>query len=980
MSITGKAIDIPPPKQGKVEVVSIVETMIVEALRARSARVDPDHQSVDRITGKQAGSEQLEESNARKTVTRATRALQKRMVVALKDPKPGVEREEGKDVGYGHDQTDQDHDNDPEDEALVAQYVRSSLDIALPKIKKEISTGQATGNEPALAYGDMDRGIVFSTTTPSATSHSKVLPPAGLPPVVQEELQTILSNYLTWDKKLYADLRLDPESIRLVEIRPGSGQIEVDLIKKSLDEARNAYEALSYTWGSPTPKETIMVNGVKVQINEWLFGALSSLRLPNAKRCLWVDAICINQADIAERSIEVQKMGDIYRLAKTVVVFHGWPSTTTPAGSLLTALFKFFSRSVNNGVSDTESSQANIDVEDPFRSCGLDRSIVCQGFIDFCFRPWWGRVWTMQEFYLATEEPVWYWGNTGVSNTVLKRDMPLLMTASWELYGGKDILPWISRRLEGRQETPDQFSAEIRRIFDMIGRRHKTHGFDIPSRLYRSLSAQATDPRDLVYGLREIFDPVFRRVFVPDYFMQLELLYACLAVFLIQFEGWGDMLWWYPHRFQGNGLPSWLPDFTKRVVPAVTEILPGDHLSESHVQLKLAVLNHALHVEGYRLDNVEAFALIGNATELDVLRELWRFEATFNRSRLYSIHVSTEEELENLEFNRFLAICRSGTSQDNSSIYHPVASLLDWTTKSNTGLPSTLPECLPYWDILMWHAFRIGSKAVSEQFDEDDRNRPGILQDIFSSNLSNAFRKIIAADFIADCVFDWDPLEYVLEYFASMLLWSDGNSPYWQSMAERKLSERDQWDKELATIVSSFLASLQATSPESVGDLSRFHALCSLVLLDASEHTIFIHILAQLRSAGEELHRLSLDWRVQAQVDDLKTKDETVAARVRHETAVKAHFNGRSLFWTRQGFQGLTAPGVEPCEGADVLLLNGLSFPMVAKDFNEEQGNGRLVGCAIVRGVDMRTWKGKAEAPQVPERVELGEKSLFKFT
>ena len=125
---------------------------------------------------------------------------------------------------------------------------------------------------------------------------------------------------------------------------------------------------------------------------------------------------------------------------------------------------------------------------------------------------------------------------------------------------------------------------------------------------------------------------------------------------------------------------------------------------------------------------------------------------------------------------------------------------------------------------------------------------------------------------------------------------------------------------------------------------------------------------------------MSLDWRVQAQVDDLKTKDETVAARVRHETAVKAYFNGRSLFWTRQGFQGLTAPGVEPCEGADVLLLNGLSFPMVAKDFNEEQGNGRLVGCAIVRGVDMRTWKGEAEAPQVPERVELGEKSLFKFT
>ena len=480
MSIAGNPIAIPPPNNGEDKVVSIVETMLVQALRARAADEDIDHQPAIRITGEQAGGEQVEESNAQRTVARATRALQNRLVMGLKkESRPSDERVDREDVGHGLDQDDQNHEDGPENEALVAHFVRSSLDIALPKIKEEVSSEQVTRNEPALSYRDMNRSIVFGTTTQSTTSHSTVLPPAVLPAAVQEELQTILSNYLTWDKKLYADLRLDPVSIRLVEIRPGSGQIEVDLIKKSLNEARNAYEALSYSWGSPIPKETIVVNGVNVQINEWLFGALSSLRLPNAKRCLWVDAICINQADVAERSIEVQKMGDIYRLAKTVVIFHGWPSTTSPAGSLLTALFKFFSRSVDNGVSDTESSQANVHIDDPLRSCDLDKSIVCQGFIDFCFRPWWGRVWTMQEFYLATEEPVWYWGNTGVSNNVLKRDLPLLMTASWELYGRRDIVPWISNRFKNQQLSPAQFSAEIRRIFDMIGRRHKTHGFDI---------------------------------------------------------------------------------------------------------------------------------------------------------------------------------------------------------------------------------------------------------------------------------------------------------------------------------------------------------------------------------------------------------------------------------------------------------------------------------------------------------------------
>jgi hypothetical protein len=123
---------------------------------------------------------------------------------------------------------------------------------------------------------------------------------------------------------------------------------------------------------------------------------------------------------------------------------------------------------------------------------------------------------------------------------------------------------------------------------------------------------------------------------------------------------------------------------------------------------------------------------------------------------------------------------------------------------------------------------------------------------------------------------------------------------------------------------------------------------------------------------------LVLDWRVQAQVDDLESKDELVATRVRQNVAVRTHFGGRSLFWTRQGFHGLTTPGAELCERADVLLLNGLSFPMVVKDFNQEECSGRLVGCAIVRGVDLLD--SKAKTPKMPEGCALGEKRLFKFT
>jgi hypothetical protein len=461
--------------------------------------------------------------------------------------------------------------------------------------------------------------------------------------------------------------------------------------------------------------------------------------------------------------------------------------------------------------------------------------------------------------------------------------------------------------------------------------------------------------------------------------MRLELLYACLAVFLIQFEGWGDMLWWYPHRFQARGLPSWLPDFTKRVVPAGTELLPRDHLATSTLQLKLIVLKHALYVEGYKLDTIAAFTPI-KGDEADVLRDLWKFDSNFNRNQSYLKYVSTEEEQKNPWFNNFLKICRTLTPQDDSGIAHPRLSVLGWTAKSNTedNLPSTVGECLPCWDILMWHAFKIGSKSVSEQFDEDDSTRPGILADIFSSNLSDAFRNLLATDFIGDCVFDWHSLDHVLERLASTPPWSDPNSPYWQTLAEASSSEQDKRGRDLVADVSFFLDSLKATNPDSMGDLYRFHRLCSLVLLDSSCHTFFVRIVDQLRSAGEQLRKLALDWRVQAQVDDLESKDEVVAARVRQNVTVRTHFSGRSLFWTRQGFHGLTTPGTELYEGADVLLLDGLSFPMVVKDFNQEEYSGRLVGCAIIRGVDLL--ESKAETPEVPEGFALGKKRLFKFT
>ena len=160
--------------------------------------------------------------------------------------------------------------------------------------------------------------------------------------------------------------------------------------------------------------------------------------------------------------------------------------------------------------------------------------------------------------------------------------MELLKSTSWNLYYRRGPTFKFHSDVQDIIGKPmPMFVNDKQRISDLISRRAKTHSFDIPSRLYCELSARSTDPRDLVYGLREIFDPIFCEVFVPDYFMSPELLFACLAVFLIQFEAWGDLLWWYPFRFADDEhrLPTWLPDFTRRVVPAASDLQPPDHLA-----------------------------------------------------------------------------------------------------------------------------------------------------------------------------------------------------------------------------------------------------------------------------------------------------------------------------------------------------------------------------------------------------------------
>lgn len=116
------------------------------------------------------------------------------------------------------------------------------------------------------------------------------------------------------------------DSVRLLSILPGTIQapIETVLVSVILRSTNSlVYNALSYIWGPASDRVDIRCNGKIVSITQSLSEALLHLRSDTGEHTFWIDQLCINQEDAAERDQQVTLMGDIYSFARKVVVWLG---------------------------------------------------------------------------------------------------------------------------------------------------------------------------------------------------------------------------------------------------------------------------------------------------------------------------------------------------------------------------------------------------------------------------------------------------------------------------------------------------------------------------------------------------------------------------------------------------------------------------------------------------------------------------------
>jgi hypothetical protein len=92
---------------------------------------------------------------------------------------------------------------------------------------------------------------------------------------------------------------------------------------RDLNISRHLYEALSYVWGSEDKPQSIVVDDRNLNITQNLHVVLLRLQDYRFSRIIWVDAVCINQADVKEKEHQIPLMAEIYANASRVLVWLG---------------------------------------------------------------------------------------------------------------------------------------------------------------------------------------------------------------------------------------------------------------------------------------------------------------------------------------------------------------------------------------------------------------------------------------------------------------------------------------------------------------------------------------------------------------------------------------------------------------------------------------------------------------------------------
>ncbi|QIW97862.1 hypothetical protein AMS68_003380 [Peltaster fructicola] len=282
------------------------------------------------------------------------------------------------------------------------------------------------------------------------------------------------------------DLMFGPR-IRLLSISPAKPNdcIRARLLIRSLFDAP-PYLALSYSWGCRLAVEQISIDGVPFAITRHLWQALRALRSRDRSVVVWVDAICINQENPLDKSLQVQCMAQVYNEASEVRIWLGQLNTSLHASDVL--LF-------------------------------YELSLLSH--------PWWKRLWVVQECAYAKTSPV-----------VMLR--PTELTTLGELVHRLSVVASEAKGVAS--ETLNSMLASLQVPFDAwdAQRLAQTHRIPLSKRLSQTKSLQCSVPHDRLYAILSLAEEDEVSTIVPDYNKSYSQMAMEANRRIKEYEGWDD--------------------------------------------------------------------------------------------------------------------------------------------------------------------------------------------------------------------------------------------------------------------------------------------------------------------------------------------------------------------------------------------------------------------------------------------------------
>jgi hypothetical protein len=332
------------------------------------------------------------------------------------------------------------------------------------------------------------------------------------------------------EDRRYSYKLISEDEIRLLRVfRAGKdARFEVELIHMSLIKRPIEYLAVSYTWDDPYEYSKVYFSsGHFLQITKSVHIILDTLLAPGDCIHLWIDGLCINQKDEAEKSAQVMLMREIYSYAQQVVICLGEAtSSSDKAMDSIVPLQEAF-RNISRGPYGS-SQISKLRLEGLVKlGFGLpEESWIALG--ELLSRRWWNRVWVIQEAAVGSD-PIFICGHRAVNWNVMASVITNLLVEGS-----------LMRLLISNPEDPNspltQPVKAATHVTQMSAARTQVHLDKLPNFqdiLMEMIGYDATNERDRVYALLGLSCDQEDIELRPDYNLPVREVYTLTARHLL---------------------------------------------------------------------------------------------------------------------------------------------------------------------------------------------------------------------------------------------------------------------------------------------------------------------------------------------------------------------------------------------------------------------------------------------------------------